>query len=136
VKKHEPDVKKHEPDIKKFEPDVKKHEPDVKKHEPDIKKFEPDVKKHEPDIKKFEPDVPPIKAEPEIPPVGPGPVEEGAVGGFFSGEGAGQIVVYDAALEERLQRIEAALAQLTHFIQASQRPDVSKAALRREDKKK
>ena len=140
VKKHEPDtIKKHEPDIKKLEPDtVKKHEPDtVKKHEPDtVKKFEPEIKKHEPDtvkkhepdvkkhepdtIKKFEPDGPGIgKHEPEGPPTGPGPVE----------------FAYEQRYEERLQRIEAALAQLTHFIQQSQRPDVSRAPLRKEKRK-
>ena len=104
-------IKKHEPDIKKFEPDtVKKHEPDtIKKHEPDIKKLEPDM------IKKFEPDGPPT---------GPGdPVERM---GYAEGYGNEQ------RLEERLQRIEAALAQLTHFIQLSQRPDVSKAPLGKE----
>jgi hypothetical protein len=166
IKKIEPDVKKREPDIKKREPDIKKIEPDIKKREPDIKKFEPDIKKREPDIKKFEPDVGPIKREPEIPPIGPGPVEGGAVAHFegeaqgyqqqayqgyeqqaypgyeqqaspgyeqgyggYEGGGAGQF-------EERLQRIEAALAQLSHFIQQSQRPDVGKAPLRKERKPK
>jgi len=151
IKKIEPDIKKIEPDIKKREPDIKKIEPDVKKREPDIKKIEPDIKKREPDIKKFEPDIGPIKQDPEIPPIGPGPVEIGGAvqhlegGGYtyeqqaypgyeqgyggYEGGGQGQF-------EERLQRIEAALAQLSHFIQQSQRPDVRKAPLRKERKPK
>ena len=133
VKKREPDtIKKHEPDtIKKLEPDVKKREPDIKKREPDtVKKLEPDVKKREPDIKKREPDVPPIgKPEPEVPPTGPiGPLE-------FEAAGYEEGYAYEGRYEERLQRIEAALAQLTHFIQQSQRPDVSKAPLRKEKRK-
>src|SRR4029079_5858224 len=130
--------------------DIKKIEPDVKKREPDIKKIEPDIKKREPDIKKFEPDIGPIKQDPEIPPSGPGPVEIGATAhveggeymyeqqagyeqgyGGYGGYGGGQ-----GQFEERLQRIEAALAQLSHFIQQSQRPDVRKAPLRKERKPK
>jgi hypothetical protein len=150
IKKHEPDhikklepdhIKKFEPDtIKKLEPEIKKHEPDaIKKHEPDaIKKHEPDVKKREPDaIKKHEPDVPPIgKHEPEIPtgpgghiPTGPGGQRQFETSGYEEG------YANEQQKEERLQRIEAALAQLTHFIQQSQRPDVSKAPLRKEKRK-
>ena len=133
VKKREPDIKKREPDIKKREPDiVKKREPDtIKKLEPDVKKREPDaIKKFEPDtIKKHEPDVPPIgKHEPEIP-TGPGGQYEFESSGYEEG------YAYEQQNEERLQRIEAALAQLTHFIQQSQRPDVSKAPLRKEKRK-
>ena len=132
IKKLEPDVKKREPDtIKKHEPDtIKKLEPDVKKREPDtIKKFEPDVKKREPDVKKREPDIPPIgKPEPEIP-TGPGGQYDYEASGYEEG------YAYEQQNEERLQRIEAALAQLTHFIQQSQRPDVSKAPLRKEKRK-
>jgi hypothetical protein len=36
------------------------------------------------------------------------------------------------ALEERLARLEAAIAQMTHFIKPEMRPDLSKGALRRE----
>jgi len=36
------------------------------------------------------------------------------------------------SLEERLTRLEAALAQMTHFIKPELRPDLSKGALRRE----
>ncbi len=157
IKKLEPDtIKKHEPDtIKKFEPDVKKREPDtIKKHEPDtIKKLEPDVKKHEPDtikkhepdtIKKLEPDV--KKREPDIPPIGKHVLEipTGPGGQILTGPGEQQQFetsgyeegyAYEQRNEERLQRIEAALAQLTHFIQQSQRPDVSKAPLRKEKRK-
>ncbi len=121
IKKNEPDIKKHEPDIKKNEPDTKKHEPDIKKNEPDIKKNEPDIKKNEPDIKKQEPDIKknepdkgqPEKFEREQPPVTPGPMP----------------------VEERLSRIEAALAQLTHFIRPELRPEVEKAPLRYEGDK-
>ena len=139
IKKHEPDtIKKLEPDIKKREPDIKKREPDVKKREPDtIKKHEPDVKKREPDtIKKFEPDVPPVgKHEPEIP-TGPGGQILTGPGGQFEASGYEESYAYDAQYEERFQRIEAALAQLTHFIQQSQRPDVSRAPLRKEKKRR
>jgi hypothetical protein len=136
--------------IKKLEPDIKKIEPDIKKREPDIKKFEPDIKKREPDIKKFEPDIGPIKNEPEIPPIGPGPIEVGTAAqfegeaysyqqqpysGYEQGYGGYQGGV-ERQFEERLQRIEAALAQLSHFIQQSQRPDVRKAPLRKEKKPK
>lgn len=140
VKKREPDIKKREPDVKKREPDiVKKREPEVKKLEPDtIKKLEPDVKKREPDtVKKFEPDVPPVgKPEPEIP-TGPGGIVPTGPGGQLEYEPSGyeEAYAYDQRNEERLQRIEAALAQLTHFIQQSQRPDVSKAPLRKEKRK-
>ena len=137
IKKREPDIKKREPDtIKKLEPDVKKREPDVKKREPDVKKREPDVKKREPDIKKREPDV--KKHEPDVPPIGPpGPYGYETYGygegnayeeGYGYEEGQG----YEEGYEERLQRIEAALAQLTHFIQQPQRPDTAKAPLRKE----
>jgi hypothetical protein len=151
IKKLEPDVKKREPDIKKREPDVKKWEPDVKKYEPDtIKKLEPDmIKKREPDIKKREPDI--KKGEPEIPGF-PGPeVQPTATyaheGGYETagyeptGEptgyetAGGEAAGYETGYEERLQRIEAALAQLTHFIQQAQRPDVAKAPLRKEKEK-
>ena len=133
IKKLEPDVKKREPDgIKKLEPDIKKREPDIKKREPDgIKKLEPDgIKKLEPDIKKREPDI--KKGEPEGPfdplqPRGEEAYQEGQETGYEAG--------YETAYEERLQRIEAALAQLTHFIQQAQRPDVSRAPLRKEKKK-
>jgi hypothetical protein len=143
VKKREPDIKKREPDtIKKLEPDVKKREPDIKKREPDtIKKLEPDtVKKLEPDVKKREPDV--IKKfEPEGPGPGPGP-DPGPEGpqtrpgaySYDTGYEQGYEQGYDPGYEDRLQRIEAALAQLTHFIQQSQRPDVAKAPLRKEKK--
>jgi hypothetical protein len=139
VKKHEPDIKKFEPDIKKLEPDVKKHEPDIKKIEPDIKKLEPDVKKHEPDIKKIEPDIkklePDKKNEPDIKKgevetpkftETPGPVQPGPVQPVQPGA---------QQMEDRLARLEAALAQLVHFIQQGQRPDVENAPLRYESEK-
>ena len=110
IKKNEPDIKKNEPDIKKNEPDIKKSEPDIKKNEPDIKKNEPDIKKNEPDIKKNEPDI--RKNEPEI----PGP----------------EIPTQPSSLEERVVRLEAAIAQLTHFITPQERPNVDKAPLRKE----
>jgi Peptidase S7, Flavivirus NS3 serine protease len=119
IKKSEPDIKKFEPDIKKFEPDIKKFEPDIKKFEPDIKKFEPDVKKFEPDVKKNEPDIkkgeiegPKLDRETTIP---TSPIVSTSPGD---------------PMEQRLARIEAALAQLVHFIQQEQRPQVENAPLR------
>ena len=84
-----------------------KNEPDIKKNEPDIKKNEPDIKKNEPDIKKNEPDI--RKNEPEVPDIPKLP-----------------------GLEERVARLEAAIAQLTHFITPQERPNVDKAPLRKE----
>jgi len=113
----EPPIKKLEPEppIKKFEPEPPKKfepEPPIKKLEPEPpKKFEP-----EPPIKKLELEPPIRKFEPEgfltvQPPVGPG------------------------SIEDRLARIEAAVAQLTHFISQDLRPDVGKATLRYETDK-
>ncbi len=149
IKKLEPDgpIKKLEPDgpIKKQEPDgpIKKQEPDgpIKKLEPDgpIKKFEPDgpIKKQEPDgpIKKLEPDGPIKKFEPDKSWVEGGLADLlqqllGALGGFgFRGQG-GQ--ASPSQLEDRVARLENALAQLSHFIQQSQRPDVGRSPLRNE----
>jgi len=144
IKKHEPDTKKHEPDIKKLEPEqIKKHEPDTKKHEPDIKKLEPEqIKKFEPDkkrepeeIKKFEPDKtwaegPGGKNIVEGP--GGGVIQPG--GGVMQPGGGGFGVRPDAVgqIEERLARLENAVAQLTHFIRSEQRPDTGRAPLRNE----
>jgi len=85
-------------------PEIKKHEPDIKKSEIDIKKHEPEVKKAEVDIKKQEAEpigkglVEPIKRgmepiTPERPPIGD-------------------------PREERLNRIESALAQLMQLTSA------------------
>lgn len=119
IKKREPDIKKREPDIKKREPDIKKREPDIKKREPDVKKREPDikageVKKHEPDIKKGEVEGGKLEVDTNIPYQPSEPVDP---------------------IEQRLAEVEAALAQLTHFIQPESRPEVEKAALRYEPDK-
>ena len=135
-KKHEPDViKKVEPDvIKKLEPD-KKHEPDVvKKHEPDVvKKLEPD-KKHEPDIKKHEPDVV-KKHEPDLVKKAEPDVKKGEAETVKLDSEVVQPVVPTEPVESRLARLEAAVAQLSHFIQAEERPEVDKAPLRYEMEK-
>jgi hypothetical protein len=100
-----PEIKKHEPDIKKSEIDIKKHEPDIKKSETDIKKHEPDVKKHEPDIKKSEVDIKKHEAEP----IGKGLVEP--IKGGMEPITPERPPIGDPR-EERLNRIESALAQL------------------------
>lgn len=117
IKKYEPEIKKREPDVyKKREPDVyKKREPDFKKREPDFKKREPDFKKREPDFKKREPDV--RMEEPEFGEPGPEYYDPNQPAGQMGG------------IEERLCQIEAAVAQLTHFITADMRPEVEKAPL-------
>jgi hypothetical protein len=131
-KKFEPEIKKHEPDIKKFEPDIKKHEPDIKKHEPDIKKFEPDIKKHEPDIKKHEPDIkkfePDIKKqEPDIKKIEPD-IKKGEIETGKLDVETIQPTLPSDPMEQRLARLEAALAQLSYFMQA-QRGTQTQAAL-------
>ncbi len=128
IKKREPDVyKKREPDhFKKREPDnFKKREPDnFKKREPDnFKKREPDnFKKREPDnFKKREPDI------------YSGELDDMAHEMSYE-SGIPQDSHQDSAfLEERLARIEAAMAQLTHFIGPELRPDTDSAPLQYED---
>jgi hypothetical protein len=55
-------------------------------------------------------------AVPPVGPVGPGPVEGGG------------------SVEQRLAALEAAMAQLVHFIPQELRPDLSKGALKQEEK--
>ncbi|HOY58711.1 MAG TPA: M43 family zinc metalloprotease [Verrucomicrobiota bacterium] len=122
IKKLEPD-KKYEPDKWTSEP-IKKREPEKLKHEPDVKKYEPDKLKHEPDKLKYEPDK--LKHEPDklkYEPEGKQEFEGGLPG--MGGD----------PMDVRLSRLEAAIAQLSHFIQAEQRPQMEKAALRFEPEK-
>ncbi len=114
---------------KKFEPEpIKKLEPEpIKKLEPEpIKKFEPEPPKKfelEPP-KKFEPE-PPRKLEPEP------PIRKFESEGFLPGQPPGST----GPIEDRLARIEAAVAQLAHFISQDLRPEVGKAPLRYETDK-
>jgi hypothetical protein len=99
--------------------DIKAH--DIKAKDHDIKAKDHDIKKQEVDIKKPEKEmVETRKPQPETgigqPPVDPATAQP-ATG---------------SALEERVARLEAALAQLTHFIRPQSRPDIDKAALQNE----
>jgi hypothetical protein len=129
IKKQEQDIKKQEKEheIKKQEQDIKKQEKEheIKKQEQDIKKQEKEheIKKQEQDIKKQEKEHEIHKGVGE--PITPGPVAEQP-----PTPGAGQTPSFN--LEERLARLEAALAQLTHFIQPESRPNIDKAALQNE----
>lgn len=124
-------IKKYEPDhpIKKLEPDhpIKKNEYEIKKSEYDIKKIE---KEHE--IKKQESE--PIKGLNE-PIYGKGMAEpiygKGASEPVMPGIG-GQQPPVTSPIEERLARVEAALAQLSHFITPESRPETEKAPLQNE----
>ncbi len=143
IKKFEPEpIKKFEPEpIKKFEPEPpKKFEPEPpKKFEPEPpKKFEPEppIKGYEPPkgrepIKGYEPPKgrEPIKGY--EPPKGREPIKgyeppKGREPGYFP---PGQPLGATGSVEERLARIEAALAQSTHFIRPELRPEMQKAPL-------
>jgi hypothetical protein len=123
IKKQEQDIKKQEKEheIKKQEQDIKKQEKEheIKKQEQDIKKQEKEheIKKQEQDIKKQEKEHEIHKGVGE--PITPGPVAEQP-----PTPGAGQTPSFN--LEERLARLEAALAQLTHFIQPESRPNIDR----------
>jgi hypothetical protein len=119
---------------------IKKQEADIKHHE--IKKQEVDIKKQEADIKKLEKEQDiigkgvnePITGkganEPIIGKGGNEPITPGPGVTPFAGQAGAQPM--GSSLEERLARVEQALGQLMHFIQAEERPDLDRAPLQNE----
>jgi len=119
--KKDHEIKKHEHDIKKFEKehDIKKieAEPIISKgvHEPITKGYEPITKGNEPFT--TGPGITPTVTPGVTPTVGQQAVAQQAT----------------VSVEERLARVEAALAQVTHFIQSSARPNLDRVPLENED---
>jgi hypothetical protein len=107
IKKLEHEIKKQEHDIKKIEKEqdiTKGYEPITKGNEPITKGYEPITKGNEPITKGNEP--------------------------ISTGPGMAQPV--GSLVEERLARLEMALAQLTHFIQSGARPNLDQIPLQNE----
>lgn len=125
------------PPLKKVEPEpypIKKIEPEpypIKKIEPEpIKKVEPEpITKWEPEpIRKGEPE-PVRKGEPE-PPIGKSVREP--IGKAGHEPRPPYLPGMPESIEDRFARLEAAIAQLSHFIKPEMRPDADKAPLRHE----
>jgi hypothetical protein len=116
--------KKREWEIKKHDIEIKKQEWDIKKHEWEIKKQDIEIKKQEADIRKPEPE-PIIGKGPSEQPITPGP-------GVTPPAGAAGDLAAGGNIEERLRRVEAALAQLAHFIESAARPDLDRVPLQNE----